>query len=366
MNRPAPVIPAPAQDVLLTGATSEIGMRVIQELGHRPDVPRIFVLARRRLRSFPRSVAGIRADITQPATLRAAADQLRAATFQGTVIHLAANTNFFDESACYAVNYEGTLQWLAALRNVPGLRRFVYVSTAMNCGIQPGGLIREDDPLPLERERHLTAYTHSKALVEDALAKTAWPFEIRTLRPSIMLGCAADLPPLRDNLFWALKAFYLIGVAPLRRTSGIDALPLDVGARLLAQLALKPACRHAKYLVAAGVPRTQSFHEFTTRIEDHLRAGGRAAHLQYLELPGYDRDWAAARAELSAPVRKLAGALWQHYRFIDLNIRFDPARMLQELALAPADLPSYFAALPTLARYWDRVRVSPRTMAIYI
>ncbi len=353
-------------DVMLTGASSEIGLRILRELARRPDIQRVFVLARRRIRSFPRSLKVIRADMTQPESLRAAAAILRAEAFNGVVMHLAANTNFLDEEACYTVNYHGALHWLEALRAVPGLRRFVYLGTAMNCGIQPSGFIREDDPLPLERAQHLTAYTHSKALAEQAIYGGSWPFEIRTLKPSIMMSCAADLPPLRDNIFWAVKAFFLIGVAPLGRQAGIDALPGDFGARAIVRLALKPACRHDKYFIAAGLGHARTFHEFTTRLEDLLRANGNQAALNYLALPVFGPDWAAARADLSPSLRKLAGSLYHHYQFVEMNVRFDQARMVRELELEPSEVPSHFDVLPTLAHYWDRVRVSPRTMATYI
>ncbi|MDD2235609.1 MAG: SDR family oxidoreductase [Kiritimatiellae bacterium] len=354
------------QDVLLTGASSEIGLRVLDVLRARQDVRRLFIMARKPPKRAPCAVSVLQGDMANADSLQAVASTLREAEFNGLVIHLAANSNFLEEDGCYAVNYEGALTWMNLLRSVPGLRRFLYVGTAMNCGIRPNALVRMDDPLPLHRADHLTAYTHSKALAEDAITRTAWPYEVRIAKPSIMLGCVADQPSRRDNILWAVKAIFTIGVIPVSPAVGLDCTTYDFGAKALVALAFKPALRHEKVYVSSGLPFDTSFSQFMRELADELAPTGISANLRFLDIPEFGQDWAEGEPGLTRSQRRLANALFQHYRFLAMNVRFDQEPLLEELEIGSADVPAYFAAIPTIARHWGAPRISTRSISVHV
>ncbi len=353
-------------DVLLTGASSEIGLRLLAVLRRHPGVNRIFIMARKPPTRHPRSLSILQGDMAQPDSLHAVATTLREAGFSGLVIHLAANTNFLQEDDCYAVNYAGTLTLMQLLRNVPGLRRFLYVGTAMNCGIRPNELVRASDPLPLLRTGHLTAYTHSKALAEDAITHTTWPYEVRIAKPTIMMGCAADMPPRRDNITWAAKAFFTVGVIPISAAAGLDCTTYDFTATALATLAFKPTLRHDRIFISPGLPSGTSFCRFMRELADELARAGTVAHLRFLDLPRFGPEWTEAEPGLTRTRRRLANALYHHYRFIAMNVRFDAGPLRQELEISSAAVPSYFSAIPTIARYWNLSRISARAIPLNV
>ena len=359
-------IPPKDFDVLLTGASCEIGLRVLAALQSHPGVRRLFVMARKPPKKHSRALAVLQGDLMNADSLQSVATAMREADFNGLVIHLAANSNFQEEDECYAVNYEGALTWMNCLRNVPGLRRFLYVGTAMNCGIRPNAFVRTSDPLPLLRADHLTAYTHSKALAEDTLTRTAWPYEVRIAKPSAMMGCAADLPPRRDNVLWAAKAFFTIGVIPISPSAGLDCTTYDFGAKALTALAFKPTVQHDKIYISSGLPFDASFDGFMRELADELARGGTAANLRLLDLPDFGRDWADGEPGLTSTQRRLANALFQHFRFLALNVRFDVDPLLKELEIPASAVPSYFAAIPTIARYWEIPRVSARSIPLCV
>ena len=354
------------QDVLLTGASSEIGLRVLSQLQGHPSVRRLFIMARKPPKRHPRAVSVLQGDMANADSLQAVANTLRDAEFNGLVIHLAANSNFLEEDGCYAVNYEGALAWMNFLRNVPGLRRFLYVGTAMNCGIRPGELVRIGDPLPLHRADHLTAYTHSKALAEEAITHTAWPYEVRIAKPTIMMGCAADKPPIRDNILWAAKAIFTMGVLPGSPAAGLDCTTYDFGASALVALAFKPSVRYEKIYISPGLPFDTSFSRFMSELADELARTGTAVNLRFLDIPDFDPNWADREPGLTRTQRRLSNALVHHFRFLAMNVRFEQQPLLEELEISSADVPSYFAAIPTIARHWGTPRISTRSISVHV
>ena len=355
-----------AMDVLLTGASSEIGLRVLSVLQSHPEVRRLFIMARKPPKRHPRALSVLQGDMANPDSLQAVANTLREAGFSGLVIHLAANSNFQQEDECYAVNYEGALTLMNLLRNVPGVRRFLYVGTAMNCGIRPNELVRASDPLPLLRADHLTAYTHSKALAEDTITRTAWPYEVRIAKPSIMMGCTTDIPSCRDNILWAAKAIFTIGVIPVSPSAGLDCTTYDFGAAALTALAFKPTLRHEKIYISSGLPFDTSFSRFMNELADELARAGTSVNLRFLDRPHFEQDWAEREPELTRAQRRLANALYQHYRFLAMNVRFDNQALLEELEIGSAAVPTYFAAIPTIARYWGIPRISARSISLHV
>lgn len=80
------------------------------------------------------------------------------------VIHSAAVTSFADRPDIWTVNVDATLRLAERFSRVAGLQRFVYVGSAMACGVARGAIVSETLRLPLEHA-HLVPYTDRKSVV---------------------------------------------------------------------------------------------------------------------------------------------------------------------------------------------------------
>ena len=81
------------------------------------------------------------------------------------VVNCGASTAFSQETMAWTVNCEDTLEFVSAAARYPGLQRFLHVGTAMSCGPDREKLVAERWEFA-PRERHLVAYTASKAAFE--------------------------------------------------------------------------------------------------------------------------------------------------------------------------------------------------------
>ncbi len=61
------------------------------------------------------------------------------------VLHLAADTSWWGEERVSRTNHDGTLALARRARGMPGLVRFLHVSTAMICGAEAPSLVEEAD-----------------------------------------------------------------------------------------------------------------------------------------------------------------------------------------------------------------------------
>jgi len=173
---------------LVTGAAGFIGSHVVERLAAAGHSVRGMVrsaaqeAAVRALGAEP-----VRGDVTQAATLRAAADGV------DTVIHAAARvTDWGDWAAFEAATVRGTLN---ALRSAveAGVRRFVLVSSVAVYDNRVGDrlhVVPEDTPHNGVGDRLLGHYSRAKVLAEEA----AWEFhrrgdlEVTAVRPAWVYG----------------------------------------------------------------------------------------------------------------------------------------------------------------------------------
>src|SRR4051794_9305553 len=183
-----PAVREACMRALVTGAAGFIGGHVVERLaaaGHR---------VRGMVRSSPQEEAiqrlgaePVRGDVTQFATLRAAADGM------DTVIHVAARvTDWGDWPAFEAATVRGTYNTLRSAV-AAGVRRFVLVRTVAVYDDRVGDRLHavpEDTPHNGVGDRLLGHYSRAKVLAE----QSAWEFhgrgalEVTALRPAWVYG----------------------------------------------------------------------------------------------------------------------------------------------------------------------------------
>jgi nucleoside-diphosphate-sugar epimerase len=171
---------------LVTGATGFIGGHIVDALldaGHDPiagvrpgsDTARLERLG----------VPLVYCDVTDPASLRSACDDVDSVFHTAAIVATYGNWEHYRE-----IGVEGTEHVLdAAIR--AGVPRFIHVSSIAVYGFErrPGRILREDMPLQENPERW-NHYVREKALSEKAAwrAHDAGRIGVTTLRPSVVLG----------------------------------------------------------------------------------------------------------------------------------------------------------------------------------
>ncbi|HEY2806761.1 MAG TPA: NAD(P)-dependent oxidoreductase [Gemmatimonadales bacterium] len=183
---------------LVTGATGFVGSHLAETLASRGH--EVVALARRPEQHAALTAAGIK-----PVNGSLENDRALEVALAGVdvVYHVAGITDARNEAEFFAVNETGTRRLLDAVRRtVPGLTRFVHVSSQAAVGPS-----RRGEPLREEAETHpITSYGRSKLAGELAVRGSELPWAV--VRPPAVYGP-------RDKAF--LKLFKLVrrGIAPV-------------------------------------------------------------------------------------------------------------------------------------------------------
>jgi len=168
--------------VLVTGATGKIGNAVARALAARGDEVVGLVRDPARARDLlPESVAIAVGDVTDPESLRRAAEGIEAVvSCMGLFEQYVRNPDVFDR-----VNAEGARNMVAAAR-AAGARRVVHTSTFDVFDAPRGGTVREDR---LARSPKPTAYERSKQRAEElVLAEAEKGIEVVLVNPATVFG----------------------------------------------------------------------------------------------------------------------------------------------------------------------------------
>jgi farnesol dehydrogenase len=167
--------------VLLTGATGFLGRAVARRLAARGHELRVLARPSSRLAGLPDGFAVAAGDVTDPLSLRSAAEGCAA------VVHLAALVKVWvpDPSRFEAVNVGGLVNALAAAREAGA--RLVYTSSFMALGPSGAGALDASRPHPGPPFRN--AYERTKARA-DALAREAAEGgqDVVVLYPGVIYG----------------------------------------------------------------------------------------------------------------------------------------------------------------------------------
>lgn len=228
--------------LLVTGATGDLGLRLLHDLAARGEPVRATTRNESPPPSSPawsreHTVEWVRADLGDPAALRAACRGVRA------VVHMAAMTHAPTASTYYSVNVGGTENLLAAAEQAK-VELFVHISTRA-IGAAAG------------------AYGHSKLLAEERVRSSACAWVI--VRPAEVYGTGGRDPvlslarSLRHKSFVPILGDGSYGLCPVHVQDAVDAIVRAVD---------RKEARGGTYVLAG--PEAVSYLELIERIEAML------------------------------------------------------------------------------------------------
>ena len=371
--------------ILITGATGFLGGALAADLLDKPDWDDVILLVRaedashayqRAVRSLARFTSDLEllgrlkkeqvlpGDFTQPGGF---IDDPRLRGIK-RVEHCAALTSFGANTRVFSTNVDGTLRFVHHLRQVATIERFLHVSTAMICGDQPESFVREDE-FPKARVNHLVNYTESKAEAERLLRLTLPGFPLVVVRPTIIvghtrLGCSPS-----GSIYWTFRMADALGMITCGSDARMDVVPVDYAAAALRLLLLKPQLSYPTYHISTGEGSCCTWREIAAAfagarvpapqlaIAGNGAGGSRSAG----DEGGSDyrtvafEQIAARRSEFDrifGPCNKkfMLGAAQLYAGFAQLDVVFDPSRLLSEGA-------------PASPRFTDYLQICERTSA---
>jgi nucleoside-diphosphate-sugar epimerase len=359
--------PPSQRPIMLTGATGFVGMTVLARLlaagrdvvclvraadDHEADARLRAVLARVQAPATGRAVA-VAGDVTAPGIgLGRRRDALAAEV--GTVIHGAAAVAFdlpLDEAR--AINVEGSRRVLDFAAAVPGLERFVHVSTAYVAGDRRGTVLEDDARSGPFRN----SYEQTKAEGERVVRASGLPWTIA--RPSIVVGERDTGWTASFNVLYAPLRALAAGaypVLPARRGAPLDIVPVDYVADGVVALAGHPEAAEGTFHLTAGACAS-TIGELLD-----LATGGLDVPTPRVVPP---RAYRALMEPLvmrraSRSTRRLLAQSEVYFPYFAMRQRFDDARaraLLGPLGIEPTPLHEYFDRLMAFARAarWGRL-----------
>ncbi len=275
--------------VFLTGGTgflgTEIAAALLRNSDGTPSRRKIYVLtraenaeaARHRLRAvwqgseplrrqIGTQILPVAGDLTKPDLGLGAEDRALLLRDVGWVIHAGAEVGFQKgERELMRVNRDGTANLLAFAETIPGLARFIYISTAYVAG-QTRGRILEDAPLG---GAYSSLYEESKAAAEALVRACGLPFVI--CRPGMIVGNSKTGWARSFQTVYYLLKLLLTGrlrFLPISKQTGINILPADYVARAVVDIAFSPAAEGRVFHLTCPEARQPRAGELTA----HVRA----------------------------------------------------------------------------------------------
>ena len=356
--------------VFLTGATGLIGGQILYELLRLPQVDEIVCLARpvnghtgmerlaKRLKKCgvkgPELEEGLsrvryaEGSLTQPGWGLSAADLEWIRNEADLFINCAASTSFVDTQSCEAINIGGTRNMLDVVAGAKKLRRLVHFSTATVCGCLPDRIIHEDESLPVSAN-HVFAYTRTKAESERILWAQADRLPLLVVRPSITMAWPGRDPKQAKLFLWGMIAMAHLPYVPVRRESYMDVVTLEFVVQSTMRLIAKgDRLSHPVYHLSAGVAYANNCGE----VQDVAFAASRLEKLPEI-VPPEEWDESHEQAIADAGMSTLYEALQVLLPYINLNLRYDNTRLIEELGGDLPHLPKFTEYFPEMVATID-------------
>jgi nucleoside-diphosphate-sugar epimerase len=252
------------------------------------------------------------------------------------VINSGAIATFGASNDIWPVNVNGPMALARAVVGNPGFRRFVQVGTAMCCGMLSNQTIHENYRAPNDAE-HAVPYTKSKIAIEEQLMTELPQLPLVIARPSIVMGHSTMGCTPNPSLFWIFRIARALRTFTANPTDVLDVIPVDFVASSLLLLLEKPQLHEQRYHISAGPEFINEFQEVEAAVAAGLNAPSIAAE--------YQKKTIAQIRELTPQFPKLLGpcvdfvvmrAIEQYGQFAAMNLTFDNAHLLREIAEATA------------------------------
>src|SRR4051794_33016133 len=281
----------------------------------------------------------------------------------GAVVHSAASVSFslpLEESR--RINVAGTrrvLEFAGLCRELGGLRRFAYVSTAYVAGDHPGRFA--EDQLDVGQSFR-NPYERSKFEAERLVREHAGELPVQIFRPSIIVGEQSSgwttsfnvlYPPLKGFEAGAYPAL------PARHETPVDVVPVDYVADAIFELSERPAERGEVNHLVAG-ERATTVGLLAERAGRYFgRRPPRLLWPWFYRLVIHPLLVAVSRGRRRRALRR-AEALFPYFC---MRVRFDDRRSrarLEPAGIRPLPLESYLDRLLdfAVAARWGRRRVT--------
>ncbi len=361
--------------VLITGATGNIGARLVAEILTSISETRVVAIVRAssqseaqdRLRHALRvflpaaqlerhdhRLRVIPGDITCERLGLSPGEHVRLADEVTHIVHAAAATKFqLSVADAERINFQGTVELAAfaqraAIRN---LQQLCYISTAYTCGAR-GGFIQEE--ARTTRPEFCNAYEQSKWEAEQFLQERSGEIPAIILRPSIVVGDSLTGATLNFNVLYQPLRMLLRGIIrelPCSPEALLDIVPLDFVARTIAQKTLlRPAQPGTVLHIAAGSDRQTPVGEIVSSFFDYVRERGDFtgnAGVSYRPRPFY------SAAEISTEVQPdfSPSAIDAFAPYLQIDHRFDTARLCAHLRDTGIVVPNFASYSRRIFKY---------------
>lgn len=368
----------PYRKVFLTGGTGLIGGQMLREMLELDTVEEVSCLVRAsngqqcaerlsarleksglsgaELEKAMAKVRPIEGEITQelwnikPDNLRYLRDETE------LLIHCAASTSFVDVVSCEAMNVKGTKHMLGVIQGCEKLKRLVHFSTATLCGYKPNAMVKEQDS-PSEKDKHLVAYTQTKAQAERILWETRPKLPLLVVRPSITMAQGSEDPKQARLFLWSLYAMGQLPFVPVKGESLIDIVTLDFVVKSTLRLIAKgEKLAHDCYHLTAGQMASVSAGE----VKDAIKMVSKekiGAKFIPPEQWNSSHEKALEEQGLSTLYESLL-----YLPFINLNLIYDNSRLIDELGEDLPELPKFTEYVGQMLRVISPERIHPDEM----
>ncbi len=358
--------------VLITGATGNIGARLVAEI--LAGIPEAAVIAIVRANSQPEAEDRLRravrifipahhleahghrlrvipGDITRERFGFAIGEYAQLADEVTHIVHAAAATKFqLSVADAERVNCRGTFEVAAFAHKASfkNLLRLSYISTAYTCGTR-GGFIREE--AHCARPEFCNAYEQSKWEAEQYLVERAGEIPAIILRPSIVVGDSATGAILNFNVLYQPLRMLLHGIVrelPCAPEALLDIVPLDFVARAITEVTLlRPALPGTVLHIAAGCDRQTPVGEIVSSFFDCARSHCACSGAPVVSYKPRTLNCADANCG-EAQSKGVVNPIDAFAPYLQITHRFDTARLRDHLR-------GIGITVPTFASYADRI-----------
>ncbi len=348
--------------VVLTGGTGFVGSELARTLLLSPDLERLTLLIRPLAGDAPearfaRMVAQWRKFVEVPSAAALAKVTVIGCDLEvGPLPRLDGPHDLFIHSAASTdlglalaegrrTNVVATQRALRLAGQIPGLARFVHLSTAYVCG-KRRGRIREADGAPPAFHNN---YEKTKRESEDAVQASGLPYTI--LRPSIIVGRSDDGFVFRTKVLYSVWRMWLSGFiprAPIDPRAWVDIVPVDYVVSAALVLAADPEARNGTFHVCAGDDRLSPKTIMLC-----------ATQAFQVPVPPLSPPWVAyalrlwpLRLAVPHALREILDTMFWHLPYLGIRGRhFDMSRTAPLLARAGVAVPTFADYGPRLFRF---------------